>query len=1233
LALGMSLLESGRVALIRYTVGQARYVGSGLLLDDRRVLTANHTVDGTVRRVEGRNWSRRVVTILRSGSLDIDLALLTLDEPVVGFTRLNCAQVDHERVDRVDSCIAVGFPRWKKRGDVRTSAQVEGWIPTAEGQQPISGSAIDEELLTLVGNRIPSSPGIPSGHDVLADTTLTSVWGGMSGAVVVADLLIVGVVRSHNLAEGGQSLTVTPITAISALPSQLRDQFWQALGVQDSSALPTLPRKSNVRMPKAERRAFGEGVETSEQPLPRTRPVGDWNPLQLGVHRAIASVSGGSDDRRLSVLPAYVIRDHDRRLRRELDAAQTSSLVAMLVGGSSTGKTRSAYEGIIDRLKDWQLVQPVTAADLVHLVDRSAIAPHTVVWLNETQTYLDGSDGEAAAAAVRRLVANVAQVLVVGTVWPNHWHAFTRPPQSTRDQQAQAPQPQSGRDQHPQARQLLEAAVRIDVPEEFRADELEAAMEQAKRDPRLAVALAALDGGGRVTQVLAAGPDLVDRWQNAPVYSGAVITAAVDACRLGHNGILSPGLLRHAAVAYLTGSQRATAPADWFDAAVVYSTEEVKGAIAPLTPTGHAMGQIDGYQLADYLLQHGRQVRRTELVPDVLWQTLVAYTRDGDALDRLADAAYRRGRYGVAQDLWRLALAEGNMDGAWTLAELLEGVGRAADAADVLMHAVAAGRGGVFFYATDLLTRLGRADDVVKVVRQATESGDSVAAWWTADRLAKAGRNDAGEDVLRHAIAVGNADACLPLARLLRDDGQVGAVVKVLREAYAAGELAAVSDLSDLLALGQGAAAETIVPGPFGFESIGVAVAIAAASIAKGGLYQPERTIDAQDVEALRGLARTLEQVPPTKGGRDGWLARLVADVSPTSSSLQTVLQDAAAGELAARHILARLLVRASWVDDAERVLGPAVAAGDPQAARRLGEVRSDAGNVDEAEQAFRQAVAGGDREAVHLLGRLLWNANRRDEAEQVLRRAAAGGDAEAAQVLARLVEDEQEGRGREALDAMRLAFAAGDDSQGSNLIEALAASGQIEEAVETLLKEGGDGWTTWWVVKQLTGPNRTEVSERALRRAFAAGDTAAGRWLAGLLNATGRTAEAEQVLRQAMAAGSLLAGNELAEHLEKAGRDADAEQVLRQVAGGGDDEALLRLTTRLEATGRSAEAERLLRKAIIAGADPPSAIRLGVPSAVERLTELLKHEGRAEEAAALRRYGLTADGSTATSW
>lgn len=50
---------------------------------------------------------------------------------------------------------------------------------------------------------------------------------GMSGAVVVTgDDRVVGVVRSHAVAEGVGSLTITPLAAIDFLPKQTAEALW-----------------------------------------------------------------------------------------------------------------------------------------------------------------------------------------------------------------------------------------------------------------------------------------------------------------------------------------------------------------------------------------------------------------------------------------------------------------------------------------------------------------------------------------------------------------------------------------------------------------------------------------------------------------------------------------------------------------------------------------------------------------------------------------------------------------------------------------------------------------------------------------------------------------------------------------------------------------------------------------------------------------------------------------------
>ena len=231
-------METGRVALIRYVLDGTACMGSGLLVDEHRVLTADHVAAGSGYRVECAGGVRGVTAVLRSGTPQVDVAVLSLDEPIRGFGRLACARVDRSRVDRVNGCVAVGFPRWKKDGDQRRSAQVEGWVPTAEGLEATADSGLRAGLLTLVGDRIPGAPDIPVG--ALSDT-LPSPWGGMSGAVVVAGQLMIGVVRSHNLAAGGQSLTVTPLSALDQLPAALGREFWGALGVRDPGVVLALP--------------------------------------------------------------------------------------------------------------------------------------------------------------------------------------------------------------------------------------------------------------------------------------------------------------------------------------------------------------------------------------------------------------------------------------------------------------------------------------------------------------------------------------------------------------------------------------------------------------------------------------------------------------------------------------------------------------------------------------------------------------------------------------------------------------------------------------------------------------------------------------------------------------------------------------------------------------------------------------------------------------------------------
>lgn len=118
-----------RYALIRYQDADGGWrVGSGLIVRDRAVLTADHIADGTAHRVECADRKIAVHSLVRSGTAAVDLAVLMLAEPVLGIAPMRCARVDRGHpAGRLDGCVAVGFPFWSKDGDDRVTVTVEGF--------------------------------------------------------------------------------------------------------------------------------------------------------------------------------------------------------------------------------------------------------------------------------------------------------------------------------------------------------------------------------------------------------------------------------------------------------------------------------------------------------------------------------------------------------------------------------------------------------------------------------------------------------------------------------------------------------------------------------------------------------------------------------------------------------------------------------------------------------------------------------------------------------------------------------------------------------------------------------------------------------------------------------------------------------------------------------------------------------------------------------------------------
>jgi TIR domain len=684
--------------------------------------------------------------------------------------------------------------------------------------------------------------------------------------------------------------------------------------------------------------------------------VGKADPRRLGVHAAI-SVPGAPDE----VPPEYVPRDADAAdsgVRAKVAAAAQRGGFVLLVGGSSVGKSRTAAEAVRALLPDWWLVHPAGPAEVAMLAGSSA--PRTVVWLNELQRYLDGEHG-LTGAVVRALLNAPHPAVIIGTLWPDRFAAYTAMP---------AP---GGADPHVREREVLDLAAVVRIDPAFSPAEQARARAAAGRDPRLRVALEAAGYG--LTQTLAAAPQLVARWQDAQTaspYGWAVLTAALDVARLGARAPLSTGLLRDAVPGYCTSAQQAEAPEDWFEQALAYATGKLHGAVAALSPAGAGMGQVAGYTAADYLIQHASRERRSARVPASTWDAVLNHVRDPADAARLADSAIGRLLYRYAIPLYRHAADAGNEDTAFKLADRLARRGdldelRArADAGDVY----AAGR------LAELLEQRGDLDEL----RARADAGDRNAASRLAGLLAERG----DLDELRARADAGDGDAAWLLAELLAQRGDLDGAAQIWRKLADAGDVYAAGRLADLL------------------EQRGDLDGLRARAGAGDG-HAAGRLVrllaERGDLDELRARAHAGDMFA-------AWsLADLLAERGDLDEAAQILRARADVGDRLAAGRLADLLARRGDLDG----LRARADAGDRNAAARLAGLLAERGDLDE----LRARADAGDGHAADRLVGLLAERGDLDG----LRARADAGDVSAADRLVGLLADLliKQGRGEEA--------------------------------------------------------------------------------------------------------------------------------------------------------------------------------------------------------------------------
>jgi hypothetical protein len=406
----------------------------------------------------------------------------------------------------------------------------------------------------------------------------------------------------------------------------------------------------------------------------------------------------------------------------------------------------------------------------------------------------------------------------------------------------------------------------------------------------------------------------------------------------------------------------------------------LRGAVRALYPVpGPEIGTTAGYDVADYLQQHGAVGRDYAAVPAALWNVLAAHVTDLDDLARLGRRAHQLGFIEPARPLLTRVF-EHSEDARWRLISMLVDEQRY----DLLREHAAAGVAEAHYALAECAVEQGRFDDVLAHWRAAETTGTQ---WWDlAEQLLEydqeellrrlyewadpAGKfyylqllQDQGREAELGDLAdAGDEYAQFKLARLLGRHGRVDEALEAYEELFDSeeGDLAdeSVRAWGGLLAE-HGREAELRAWADEGPDSEGPLLFLA------GLLARQERLDELRDLAASGGVTVVWQYT--------GLLRRL---------NREEELHDLARRNCPeARNDLAELWLSAGREDD----LGAMAATGDRWARESLIKLWGSLGREDK----LRELALAGDASARHQLVQLLDRIGRQEE----LRRMAASGD------------------------------------------------------------------------------------------------------------------------------------------------------------------------------------------------------------------------------------------------
>ncbi|HEX6354772.1 TIR domain-containing protein [Actinophytocola sp.] len=490
------------------------------------------------------------------------------------------------------------------------------------------------------------------------------------------------------------------------------------------------------------------------------------HPIALGVHRAMEH---GTD-----MPPPYIPRDVDQTIRDALRARKH----VLLIGDSTAGKSRTAYEMMQTELTGHRLIAPDDAEELVSaLSSLTSEEPH-VLWLDDLHRHLTA--GGLTPSVIRRLPKSVVMIATIGA---QHYALY-----NTNLERTATGVPERWREVV-QASKALELFTQVRIERRWSPAELDLAA--SNDDPRLRRA-ASLGQNYGVAEYMAAGPQLLQKWRAGWSPGGnprgaALVAGAVDAYRAGMRTPLSRDDLVGVHDTYLDALGGAQLHPEAIDEALAWATNLEYGATSLLINGGD-----DTYYPFDYVVE--AVGRDGTSIPSATWEFVLGHMRDADFMTVLMStlahdelnyatrvfdtgsdapgATYTIEPEALTDDMTRLMLLAGGERALYVgLDRVSQLLSDAKEGTPEREYAV-----GIYH------RERGDTAQAETFLRQAAEHGYLDAMADLGALLLKAHRDDEASDWLRRAVDGGSREAHCNLALLCLERGDLATAARLYDE-------------------------------------------------------------------------------------------------------------------------------------------------------------------------------------------------------------------------------------------------------------------------------------------------------------------------------------------------------------------------------------------------------------------------------------------------------------------